>query len=229
MNVEANQLQGLLDGTRRMRSLADGAMRARDVVLALALLLALAPLLAAIAIAVRIDSHGPALFRQRRVGRDREPFTVLKFRTMASGADEAAHRGYVEQLIARDHASERHGADGIYKLADDARVTRLGRVLRRWSLDELPQLWNVVRGDMSLVGPRPVVPYEVESYPSWYHGRFAVKPGLTGLWQVSGRNERTYEEMVSLDIEYTRRRSLRLDLAILLRTAWVVLRGRGVA
>jgi lipopolysaccharide/colanic/teichoic acid biosynthesis glycosyltransferase len=111
----------------------------------------------------------------------------------------------------------------------DDRVTRVGSVLRRFSLDELPQLWNVVRGEMSLVGPRPVIPYEAEEYPAWYGERFAVKPGLTGLWQVSGRNERTYEEMVRLDIEYTRRRRLSLDLLILLKTVWVVARARGAA
>ena len=117
----------------------------------------------------------------------------------------------------------------LYKLAVDDRVTRVGRFLRRTSLDELPQLWNVLRGEMSLVGPRPVVPYELTHYPPRYFERFAVKPGLTGLWQVSGRNERSYQEMIELDIEYARRRTLPLDLLILLKTVWVVLTGKGVA
>jgi lipopolysaccharide/colanic/teichoic acid biosynthesis glycosyltransferase len=108
-------------------------------------------------------------------------------------------------------------------------VTKVGRFLRSWSLDEVPQLWNVLRGEMSLVGPRPVIEYEVEQYPDWYLRRFAVKPGLTGLWQVSGRNERTYEEMVRFDIEYAERRSLWMDLRILARTALVVMRRQGVA
>jgi lipopolysaccharide/colanic/teichoic acid biosynthesis glycosyltransferase len=168
------------------------------------------------------------LFRQRRVGRDQREFTVLKFRSMAAAADSAPHREYVKELIARGN-EDAPSEGGLYKLAVDDRVTRVGRFLRKTSLDELPQLWNVLRGEMSLVGPRPVIPYEVEQYPDWYLGRFAVRPGLTGLWQVSGRNERTYEEMVSLDIEYARRQSLGLDVLILFKTMWVVLSGRGVA
>lgn len=205
------------------------ATRAVDLIVALLFLLLLAPVMLAIAAAITIESGGPAIFRQRRVGRGQTLFTVFKFRTMAVEADETVHRDYVRTLIARGRDCAGDETRPIYKLTGDSRVTRVGRLLRRSSLDELPQLWNVVRGDMSLVGPRPVVPYEVESYPAWYHGRFAVKPGLTGLWQVSGRNERTYEEMVQLDLEYARRRSLLLDLGILIKTAWVVLRGRGVA
>jgi lipopolysaccharide/colanic/teichoic acid biosynthesis glycosyltransferase len=121
------------------------------------------------------------------------------------------------------------GGENLYKLSFDDRVTGLGRVLRRFSIDEVPQLWNVVRGEMSLVGPRPVIPYEVEHYPSWYCERFAVKPGLTGLWQVSGRNRKTYEEMVRLDVEYVRSRGVALDIRILLKTIWVVLRSEGAA
>ena len=147
---------------------------------------------------------------------------------MRSDADSARHRDYVEQLINNRPESD-PPENGLYKLVVDDRITRVGRFLRSWSLDELPQLWNVVRGDMSLVGPRPVIPYEVELYPDWYHERFAVKPGLTGLWQVSGRSECTYEEMVVLDLEYVRRRTLPLDLAILARTVWVVVTRRGAA
>ena len=151
---------------------------------------------------------------------------MLKFRTMRSGADSSPHREYVRSLIDSD-AGEAHG--GLYKLVVDDRVTRVGRRLRDWSLDEIPQLWNVIRGEMSLVGPRPVVPYEVEHYPERYLQRFVVKPGLTGLWQVSGRNERSYDEMIRFDIEYAQQRTLVLDVVILMKTVWVVLRRKGVA
>jgi len=202
-----------------------------DLVLALVLLAVLMPLLLAIAAAVRLDSPGSPIFRQRRLGLDKRPFTVVKFRTMRAKADAEPHRAYIGELIACGHDAKRdgHGGTSLFKLAVDDRVTRTGSLLRRWSLDELPQLWNVVRGEMALVGPRPVVPYELEHYPDWYHERFAVQPGLTGLWQVSGRNERTYEEMVALDVEYVRRHSLRLDLTILVRTIWTVVNRKGVA
>ena len=205
------------------------ARRTLDVGLALLALVVLSPLLLAIVLLIRLDSPGRAVYRQRRLGRDRRPFVVNKFRTMRPDADPAPHREYVRKLIGGSGERAVRGGRELYKLAVDDRVTRVGRVLRRFSLDELPQLWNVVRGEMSLVGPRPVIPYEAEEYPAWYGERFAVKPGLTGLWQVSGRNERTYEEMVRLDIEYTRRRRLSLDLLILLKTVWVVARARGAA
>ncbi len=203
------------------------AQRAVDIVVAATLLLLLLPVLALTAVAVRIDSPGSALFRQRRLGLGMKTFAVLKFRTMRADADGAVHRDYVRSLIEADPSPA--GRDGLYKLAVDDRVTRVGRVLRSWSLDELPQLWNVLRGEMSLVGPRPVIPYEAEFYPQWYLRRFAVRPGITGLWQVSGRNERTYEEMVRFDIEYVESGSLRLDLLILLKTVSVVVRRKGVA
>jgi lipopolysaccharide/colanic/teichoic acid biosynthesis glycosyltransferase len=202
------------------------ARRLLDIVVAAGALLVLAPLFAAIALAIRLESSGPAIFRQQRLGRGRRQFTVLKFRTMRHEADATPHREYVRSLIARGGAHE-HGR--LYKLSVDDRVTRVGRILRSWSLDELPQLVNVLRGEMALVGPRPVVPYEVEHYPDSYLSRFAVKPGLTGLWQVSGRNERTYDEMVRFDIEYAQRSSLLLDLRILARTVPVVLGRQGVA
>jgi lipopolysaccharide/colanic/teichoic acid biosynthesis glycosyltransferase len=210
------------------------ARRAIDLVVGSLALVFLLPIIVAVMVAVRIDSRGSAFFRQTRLGRDKKPFTVLKFRTMHTDADEKRHRDFVHQLIGDDtnppqpgEAHRDHG--GLYKLHGDDRVTRVGRVLRRWSLDELPQLWNVLRGQMSLAGPRPVLAYEVEVYPSWYEERFAVKPGMTGLWQVSGRNEHTYEEMVRLDIEYVRRQSIALDLLILVKTVWTVLSRRGAA
>jgi lipopolysaccharide/colanic/teichoic acid biosynthesis glycosyltransferase len=207
---------------------AVAARRALDLLAGVLLLIVLAPLLLAIAIAVRLDSPGPAIYRQRRIGRGGRAFEVNKFRSMRSDADAARHRDYVQQLINHRPAGN-PPENGLYKLVVDDRITKVGRFLRGWSLDELPQLWNVVRGDMSLVGPRPVIPYEVELYPDWYHERFAVKPGVTGLWQVSGRSECTYEQMVELDVEYVRRRTLPLDLAILARTVRVVVTRRGAA
>ncbi len=208
------------------------ARRCLDLLGALSLLLLLAPVMLGVAVAVRLDSRGPALFRQRRVGHRERQFTVYKFRSMRLDADEERHRQYVSALIG--NGSGRGGAEGdggenLYKLAVDDRITPVGRRIRSWSVDELPQLFNVVLGDMSLVGPRPAIPYEVESYPAWYAKRFAVKPGLTGLWQVSGRNQRTYEEMVTLDIDYAENRSLLGDLAILARTPGAVLGRKGVA
>jgi lipopolysaccharide/colanic/teichoic acid biosynthesis glycosyltransferase len=209
----------------------DASCRALDLLGALAMLILLAPLLAAIAILIRLDSPGPVLFRQQRIGRDRRPFTVNKFRTMQHGAAHDRHREFVLALIngeAPRHEAPGEAAPGLYyKMIGDPRVTRFGRVLRRSSLDELPQLWNVLRGHMSLVGPRPPIPYEVENYPPEWFARFAVKPGITGLWQVSGRSEVTLEEMVELDVEYGRRRSLWLNVWILVRTVPAVLGARG--
>ncbi len=224
------------------------ARRLLDLLVASTVLVALSPLLALIALAIRLESPGPVIFRQRRLGQGLRPFTVLKFRTMRNGADAAVHREYVHSLIGSDaaggerangrpasgergeHSDRPDGGRGqLYKLSVDSRITRVGRFLRSWSLDELPQLVNVLRGEMALVGPRPVIPYEVERYPERYLPRFTVKPGLTGLWQVSGRNERTYEEMVRFDIEYARRASLLLDLRILARTVPVVFGRQGVA
>jgi lipopolysaccharide/colanic/teichoic acid biosynthesis glycosyltransferase len=223
-----NSLYGdTLSGWARALHVAElVARRSLDILVAGTLLLVLSPLLLAIALAVRIDTGGPALFRQRRVGRGLSEFTMLKFRTMHSGADTTPHREYVQALIGDDRSPER---GRLYKLSVDNRVTRVGRFLRSWSLDELPQLINVLLGQMALVGPRPVIPYEVEMYPDTYLSRFDVKPGLTGLWQVSGRNQRTYEEMVSFDLQYAREASLALDLRILVKTVPVVLGRQGVA
>jgi lipopolysaccharide/colanic/teichoic acid biosynthesis glycosyltransferase len=201
--------------------------RAFDLVVGLVLILLLSPVLIGVALAVRLDSRGPALFRQRRVGHEEREFTLFKFRSMRVDADPRGHREYVTALIKGEGSAPEGGRENLYKLAVDNRITPVGRWIRRWSLDELPQLFNVVRGDMTLVGPRPAIPYEVGEYPAWYRERFAVKPGLSGYWQVSGRSERTYEEMVRLDIEYVERRSIGLDLLILLKTPWVVLSRKG--
>ncbi len=205
-----------------------GALRRLvDLAFGLTLILLLSPLLLIVALAIRIDSKGPALFRQRRVGFREREFTLFKFRSMRLDADPRGHREYVTALIKGADSAPAGGRENLYKLAVDNRITPVGRWIRRWSLDELPQLFNVVLGDMTLVGPRPAIPYEVAEYPHWYRQRFSVKPGLTGLWQVSGRSERTYEEMVRLDIEYAERRSIPLDLSILAKTPWVVLSRKG--
>jgi len=212
----------------RRSTLVDRSCRALDLVLSAVLMVVLTPLCALIALAIRLDSRGPVLFRQQRFGRDLKPFVVTKFRTMHHGVGHDVHRTFVLGLIAGDHP-ERPNGGPKFKMVKDERVTRVGRLLRRSSLDELPQLWNVLRGDMSLVGPRPPIPYEVEHYPPHWFARFAVKPGLTGLWQVSGRSDLALEEMVALDVEYSRRRSLWLNIRILARTVPAVLSGRGAS
>jgi lipopolysaccharide/colanic/teichoic acid biosynthesis glycosyltransferase len=216
-----------VDGESRWGS---ALRRLFDLVVASTMILLLSPVLVAVAVAVRLDSRGPALFRQRRVGFHEREFTLFKFRSMRLDADPRGHQEYVTALIKgsdEDEEAPDGGRKDLYKLAVDNRITPVGRWIRKWSLDELPQLFNVVLGHMTLVGPRPAIPYEVAEYPTWYLERFSVKPGLTGYWQVSGRSERTYEEMVRLDIEYAERRSLGLDLSILIKTPWIVLTRKG--
>jgi lipopolysaccharide/colanic/teichoic acid biosynthesis glycosyltransferase len=209
--------------------LLPAAFRLLDVTIAGALLIVSAPVLLLACLLIRLESPGPAIFSQRRLGRDREPFTVHKLRTMRLAADPEVHRRYIEQLLGEDEQKHSDGSRDLYKLVGDDRVTRVGGFLRRTSLDELPQLLDVLRGPMSLVGPRPVIPYEAEMYPADYARRFDVKPGLTGLWQVSGRNETTYKEMVALDIAWVERRSVRRYLEIVARTPLVLLHSRGAA
>jgi lipopolysaccharide/colanic/teichoic acid biosynthesis glycosyltransferase len=224
--AQASALGHAADAQSRVTAIS---CRALDVVGAALGLVVLAPVLAVIAIAIRLDSKGKALFRQERFGRDLEPFVVNKFRTMHRNASHEEHRAFVQRLIAGDAERHQRADEALFKLASDPRVTRLGRFLRRSSLDELPQLINVLLGEMSLVGPRPPLAYEVERYPPAAFGRFAVKPGITGLWQVSGRSELTFDEMIALDLEYVRSRSLWLNVKICLSTVWVVLRRKGAA
>lgn len=209
----------------RGRLLYPAAKRAIDVAAAGVLLVVLAPLLLVLAAAIRLTSPGPAIFRQRRVGRDEQLFTVWKFRTMHEDNDDREHRAYVQSLLT-DDAPPDGGQPGVYKLAADPRVTRVGAFLRRTSLDELPQLVNVLQGTMSLVGPRPSLQWEVELYRPVHRQRFLVKPGMTGLWQVSGRNTLGMRQALDIDVDYVRRRSLRLDLAILAMTLPAMLRDR---
>ncbi len=197
--------------------------RALDL-LATALILALAlPAMLLVALLVWTSSPGPIFFRQTRVGRNGQSFTLLKFRTMYHGASSAIHEAYYKALI--EGNAEKTG--NTFKLKNDPRITPVGKYLRRLSLDELPQLINVLKGEMSLVGPRPPLPYEVEQYGPREFGRLAVPPGLTGLWQVSGRAILNFHQMIDLDLAYVERWSLWLDLTILARTPMVVLTGRG--
>lgn len=227
--MEAHELSGkqLVSRTAAEPRWLLAFRRLLDLAVSTVVIVLLSPILIAVAIAIRLDSRGPALFRQRRVGLDQREFTLFKFRSMRLDADPRGHREYVTALIQGNGSSQNGGGKDLYKLAVDDRITPVGRWIRRWSVDELPQLFNVFAGSMTLVGPRPAIPYEVAEYPSWYLQRFTVKPGLTGLWQVSGRSERTYEEMVRLDIEYTKRRSLPLDLSILVKTPWIVVSRKG--
>jgi lipopolysaccharide/colanic/teichoic acid biosynthesis glycosyltransferase len=206
-----------------------------DIALSATLLVLLAPLMALIALAIRLDSPGPVIFRQKRVLGSQRPgdlhpernvFEFFKFRSMHCNADEKMHQQYMAQLINGQNAQGE--ALKMHKLARDPRITRIGRFLRKTSLDELPQLVNILRGDMTFVGPRPPIPYEVAVYKTWHLRRLEVAQGLTGLWQVKGRNSLSFDEMVELDIEYARRRSLWLDVWILLATIPAVIICRGV-
>lgn len=198
----------------RSSEAADVARRVVDITVAATLLLILSVPMLLIAVAIRRGDGGPALFRNQRVGINRDLFTMFKFRTMTQGAGDSALR----DLIARELRGEDTSVDGSCKLAGDSRVTRVGAFLRRTSLDELPQLLNVLRGDMTLVGPRPCLDWEAEMFPAQYASRFDVRPGLTGLWQVSGRSTLGTLDMLRLDVRYVRQRTLRGDLGILLRT-----------
>jgi lipopolysaccharide/colanic/teichoic acid biosynthesis glycosyltransferase len=204
--------------------------RVMDVVGSLAALICLSPFLLVIAAAIKLTSEGPILFRQKRIGQYGKPFTFLKFRSMYVNNDARQHREYVQKLIAgkAEKQPSNGNGTGVYKLTKDPRVTRIGSFLRRTSLDELPQFFNVLEGKMSLVGPRPPVPYEVEAYDFWHRGRLLeAKPGITGLWQVNGRSRVKFDDMVRLDIRYARTWSPWMDVKILLRTPGAVVLGEG--
>lgn len=214
-----------------------GTKRALDLMLAGALLVVLAPLMLLIAVVIKLDSPGPVLFIQERTGSRRRStpagpaweiitFRLYKFRSMVANADPALHQAHIAEFVAgRLEAS----ADPLapYKLTGDPRITRVGRILRRTSLDELPQLFNVLKGEMSLVGPRPVPTYEAAGYQEPHYQRFAARPGITGLWQVSGRCQLSFKDMIELDCAYVRQQSLLLDAKILLMTIPAIASGRG--
>jgi lipopolysaccharide/colanic/teichoic acid biosynthesis glycosyltransferase len=189
----------------------------------------LSPLLIVIAAAIKLTSKGPILFTQQRLGQYGARFTFLKFRSMYFKSDAKIHRDYVRKLIsAKEDHQQPDGDKGVYKIKNDPRVTPVGGFLRKTSLDELPQFINVLMGEMSLVGPRPPIPYEVEAYDLWHRRRFLeAKPGITGLWQVEGRSRIKFDEMVRLDLKYAKTWSPWLDIKILLRTPGAVLRGDG--
>ncbi|MCA1563316.1 MAG: sugar transferase [Acidobacteria bacterium] len=202
--------------------------RSLDFAGSLTLLLILSPVFLLIAALLKLTSPGPILFRQPRLGQMAKPFRMLKFRTMRVNADHALHHEFVTKFIRSSAQLHPAGRKALFKLTNDPRVTPLGRILRKTSLDELPQLWNVFRGDMSLVGPRPPLAYEMEQYRSWHWRRVLdAKPGMTGLWQVSGRSRTTFDEMVRLDLRYVRTCSLWTDIQILLATPRAVLSGKG--
>jgi len=210
---------------------ASGSMkRAMDIVGSLLALIVAAPVFAVIAIAIKASSEGPVFFRQKRIGQEGKPFVFLKFRSMKDGNDATAHKEYVKRLISgkAERYQENGNGQGVFKLIGDPRITKVGAFLRKTSLDELPQFINVLRGEMSLVGPRPPVPYEVEAYDVWHRRRLLeAKPGITGLWQVSGRSRVTFDEMVRLDLRYAKTCSPWTDLKILLRTPLAIVSGAG--
>ena len=208
------------------RRLYFACKRGFDLCVALLACIVTAPLLLLIAALIKLDSPGPVLFRQVRLGRGGRPFVFYKFRTMHHNVSPEVHRKYMQSFI---HSQGSEGAQGgtMFKLTRDPRITRVGRLLRITSLDELPQVFNVLRGDMSLVGPRPPVPYEVLMYRDWHRQRMEAIPGITGLWQVRGRSCVPFDEMVRMDLEYMASQSLWLDLKILLLTIPAVLTARG--
>ncbi len=214
------------------------AKRVFDALFAATALLLLLPLFLLIAIAIKLDSPGPVIYRQGRVRGEQDPltphpernqFTFYKFRSMFTGSDSYLHRQYITEYINGNghHINNGDAKKPVYKMKHDPRITRVGRLLRRTSIDELPQLINVLKGDMSLVGPRPAIPYEVEQYTAQDMERLVPQAGITGLWQVSGRTSLTFQEMIALDVEYAQRRSWWLDLCILIKTLPAILTADG--
>jgi lipopolysaccharide/colanic/teichoic acid biosynthesis glycosyltransferase len=236
--------------------------RVLDVLMAVMLLIALAPIILVIAIMIKLDSPGPIIFRQKRVGTRRKEangrnlwemktFTFYKFRSMRADADSELHRAFIKAFMEEDYermadiqqacqeetveprdaftAAFLPEQEQALKLTQDPRVTPVGRVLRKTSLDEVPQLWNVLKGEMSLVGPRPDLPYSVADYKPWHFERLNAQPGITGLWQVEGRSQVSWDDLVRMDIEYIQNQSLWLDLKILLKTPLAMLNGKGAA
>ncbi len=215
----------------RSKNIAFTMKRIIDIIGSVAGILIFSPFFIMIPIMVKLTSPGPVLFRQERVGQYGKNFTFLKFRSMYVNNNPDVHKEFVHNLISKK-SSAQAGNDGtgqkVYKITNDKRVTPLGKILRKSSLDELPQFFNVLKGDMSLAGPRPPIPYEIEKYDIWHRRRvMEVKPGITGLWQVEGRSSTTFDEMVRLDLKYARTWSLWLDIKILLKTPLAVVAGKG--
>lgn len=198
-----------------------------DTTLAAIALALLWPVMIAIGVLVRLDSPGPVLFVQERIGKDGRPFRIYRFRTMPRGLDDSTHIKFMQAFVQGRLTADKSSSNTTYKPFADSQVTRLGRFLRKTSLDELPQLFNVLKGEMSLVGPRPNVPYEVQAYKEWHRERLAVLPGITGLAQVRGRSALEFDTIASYDIQYARKLSLVLDLQILISTVSAVAQGKG--
>ena len=218
--------------TEKKKKLPLAIKRAMDIVGGSIALVAAAPLFVGLAVVIKLTSRGPVFFTQERVGQYGVRFQFLKFRSMKVSNNAEIHKDYVKKFIAGKAGSSSSAANGdaknVFKITNDPRVTWLGRIMRRASFDELPQFWNVLRGQMSLVGPRPPIPYEIESYDVWHRRRLLeVKPGITGLWQIHGRSKTTFDEMVRLDIQYSRTWTPLLDAKILLRTPRAVISGDG--
>ncbi|MFC2088440.1 sugar transferase [Calditrichota bacterium] len=204
--------------------------RNMDIILAILGIIIFLPFMILIGISIKLTSKGPILFKQKRLGYLGKQFNFLKFRTMRIDGDENIHKEYITQLIEGKNVKINSGSKQkpIYKITNDHRVTKVGKILRKYSFDELPQFFNVLKGDMSLVGPRPPIEYEVELYKNWHLRRILeIKPGITGIWQVSGRSETTFDEMVRLDLQYAKRRSFVLDLKIILKTFGAVFSTEG--
>lgn len=218
----------LLDAMQQ-RSVSFFVKRLIDIVGSALALILLSPLLAVLALIIKLTSKGPVFFRQQRLGQFQKPFVFLKFRSMHVSTSHDIHREYVRSYIAgRAESANTDQRRVVYKITNDPRVTPIGRFMRRASLDELPQFWNVLKGDMSLVGPRPPIPYEIDAYDIWHRRRLLeAKPGITGLWQVHGRSRTTFDEMVRLDLRYSRNFSVFSDLKILLETPRAVISGNG--
>jgi exopolysaccharide biosynthesis polyprenyl glycosylphosphotransferase len=219
-----------IDHSLDVNAVSEFLKRALDIIGSLALLLVLSPVMIATAIAIKATSPGPVIFKQSRLGKRGVAFDICKFRSMVTSSDDRIHREYVTKLIEGKHEDVNQGdaAKPIYKMTADPRITRVGHFIRKTSIDELPQLFNVLKGEMSLVGPRPPLKYEAEKYQIWHLRRILeVRPGITGLWQVVGRSTTAFDEMVRLDLRYIRERSFWLDVKILLLTVKVVLGGRG--
>jgi lipopolysaccharide/colanic/teichoic acid biosynthesis glycosyltransferase len=217
-----------LPARRQAEARFQAVKRGFDIVGSSLLLAFLAPLFLVIAGVVKMSSPGPVIFRQTRVGQKLKPFMICKFRSMYTNTDHDIHQNYVSWFI--NSSADAHAKEGkaFFKMTGDPRITPIGQFIRKTSLDELPQLWNVLRGDMSLVGPRPPLMYELKEYKPWHRHRvLEAKPGITGLWQVTGRSRTTFDEMVRLDLRYARAKSLWTDIKILLATPAEVIRGKG--
>jgi undecaprenyl-phosphate galactose phosphotransferase len=197
-----------------------------DAVIVLPAFIVLLPIFLLIGILIKLDSHGPVFYRSKAVGKGGRAFTMYKFRSMRIESDHEIHKDYVARLI-NGNISEESGKGGVFKVADDPRITRVGKFLRKFSLDELPQLINIVKGEMSLVGPRPCLPYEYEMYKDWHKKRLSIRPGLTCIWQVAGRSAVSFQDLVLLDLYYIYNRSILMDMNIMYETIFAVFGKRG--